>query len=251
MTFSWNASSYDQLPLPHESWGRDLLDRAALQGDESVVELGAGTGRDTLSIARSLTTGHVTALDRSTTMLSRLRGKLPKELASKVSLRESDLNEPLPIPDQSCDLVFSVATLHWLRDHRPLAREVARVLKPGGRFLFECGGAGNIAHVRAALRSVLGTEYSEAHWNFPQPADERELLRRCGFQHVEAHLRESPTPPMDEATFRDYLQTVVLGPYTSEMNPTDLDAFISEIRRHLVRPVVDYVRLEVTASHPS
>jgi hypothetical protein len=56
---------------------------------------------------------------------------------------------------------------------------------------------------------------------------------------------------MDEATFRDYLQTVVLGPYTSEMTPTDLDAFISEIRRHLVRPVVDYVRLEVTASHPS
>jgi trans-aconitate 2-methyltransferase len=248
VTFSWNAASYDQLPLPHEGWGKLLLSQAGLLGHENVAELGAGTGRDTIAIAQTLTTGHITALDRSSTMLAQLRDKLSPELTPKVTLLPTDLSGAIPTPDHSFDLVFSVATLHWIRDHRHLAEEVARILKPGGRFIFECGGAGNIARVRAALRSVLGSDYSEAHWNFPHPADERDLLRRHGFATVEAHLRESPTPTMDDITFRQYLKTVILAPYTTEMSAPAIEEFTTEIQRHLSRPSVDYVRLEVSAT---
>ena len=53
------------------------------------------------------------------------------------------------------DAVFSNAALHWMRDQDAVMAEVRRVLKPGGRFVAEMGGHGNIAAIRVALMAVL------------------------------------------------------------------------------------------------
>lgn len=47
MPREWDATTYDSLPLPHLEWGRRTLDRLGLSGDERVLDLGCGTGRDT------------------------------------------------------------------------------------------------------------------------------------------------------------------------------------------------------------
>ena len=62
--------------------------------------------------------------------------------------------EALPF-DQQFDAVFSNAALHWMSDHDALLQGVHRALKPGGRFVAECGGHGNIAAIRVALLAVL------------------------------------------------------------------------------------------------
>ena len=63
--------------------------------------------------------------------------------------------ESLPYADGGFDAVFSNAALHWVRDQDAMMAEVRRVLKPGGRFVAEMGGHGNIAAIRVALMAVL------------------------------------------------------------------------------------------------
>jgi SAM-dependent methyltransferase len=57
--------------------------------------------------------------------------------------------------NQEFDAVFSNAALHWMSDQDAVLRGVYRALKPGGRFVAECGGQGNIAAIRVALLAVL------------------------------------------------------------------------------------------------
>jgi hypothetical protein len=53
----WDAASYDTLPLPHEQWGQRLLATLPLAGDETVLDVGAGTGRDTAALLDRLPRG--------------------------------------------------------------------------------------------------------------------------------------------------------------------------------------------------
>lgn len=108
---------------------------------QRVVELGAGTGRITLPLARD---GHrVTAVDRMDTMLGLLRRKVAAAGAELAGRVEPTLGEitALPLPDRSADLVIAPfnVLMHLYRWEDLLAcfREAARVLVPGGTFAFD------------------------------------------------------------------------------------------------------------------
>jgi len=135
----WDAATYDALPLPHEQWGRRLLEALPLRGDERVSDLGAGTGRDTEALLGRLSRGHVVAVDGSAVMLDRLRQRLAEVGPERLSVLRADLREPLTL-QEPVDAVFSVATLHWLPDHTAVFASLAGVLRPGGLLRAEWGG---------------------------------------------------------------------------------------------------------------
>jgi SAM-dependent methyltransferase len=62
--------------------------------------------------------------------------------------------EALPFAGEF-DAVFSNAALHWMRDAAAVLGSVHRALRPGGRFVAEMGGAGNVAAIRSALVAAL------------------------------------------------------------------------------------------------
>jgi len=66
----WDAHTYDALPLPHEHWGATAIAHLQLNGNETVLDLGCGTGRDAEHLLRLLPHGHVVAVDGSSQMLS-------------------------------------------------------------------------------------------------------------------------------------------------------------------------------------
>ncbi len=97
-----------------------------LAGDEpcDVVDLGAGTGKLTRSL---VALGHrVTAVEPLEAMLGQLRTAVPGAAAVVGSA------EAIPLPDTSADVVTCAQAFHWF-DHGPAFREIARVLRPGGR----------------------------------------------------------------------------------------------------------------------
>ena len=128
----WDARAYDQLPLPHRRWGSATIRRLRLAGEETVLELGCGTGRDAELLLDALPAGRVVAVDGSAQMPAQLRLRLTGRM-DRITVVRADLREPLLL-DEQVDAALSVATLHWLpdHDHDVVFQTVAASLRPGG-----------------------------------------------------------------------------------------------------------------------
>lgn len=243
MIREWDARTYDSLPLPHLRWGRRTLERLDLTGSETVLEAGCGTGRDTEALLDRLPDGRVIAVDGSARMLDRLRARLDGRL-DRVTVVRADLTEPLPVAE-AADAAFSVATFHWIHDHDTLFANIARALRPGGRFVADCGGRGNVARVRAAVEDVLGRRTDV--WHFAGVAETCERLERAGFTDVSADLVEDPARLEPGEQFHTYLATMVLGAQLDALPSADHRDFVAAVAARLPEPVIDYVRLELSA----
>src|SRR5215218_4711092 len=111
----WNATSYDKVADPQARWGAEVLARLPLEGDETVLDAGCGTGRVTELLLARLPRGRVVALDASAAMLEQARGRLAR-FGDQVTFVEADLEQPLPVAEP-VDAVLSTATFHWVLDH--------------------------------------------------------------------------------------------------------------------------------------
>ncbi|MBX6752135.1 MAG: class I SAM-dependent methyltransferase [Micromonosporaceae bacterium] len=192
---SWDADAYDRHAVPHVRWGRQTLGRLRLSGTETVLDFGCGTGRDVELLLDVLPHGRVIAVDGSPAMLARLRQRLADRLA-RVEVVQADLRQPLPVATP-VDAVMSVATLHWLPDHKTVFSHIATVLRSGGRFAAEAGGAGNLAAVLAAvararpdLRHV--TEPARSRRTFAGVAETVRNLALAGFGDIDVDLVADP-----------------------------------------------------------
>jgi len=244
----WDAATYDALPLPHERWGHGLLETLPLQGTERVLDVGAGTGRDTEALLRRLPRGHVVAVDGSAAMLERLRGRLAGVSSERLTVLGADLREPLAL-SEPVDAVFSVATLHWLPDHDAVFASLASVLRPGGLLRAEWGGAGNLAGVDAAL-SAVGQPSVSRSLTFATAEETSARLVAAGFVDVHVDLVPDPAVLRPGPELEAYLATVVLGTVLDPLPEADRARVVHAVAQRLPRPEVDYVRLRATARRP-
>jgi trans-aconitate 2-methyltransferase len=148
----WDAATYDRIADPMTRWGGTVLERLPLTGDETVLDAGCGSGRVTELLAEALPRGRVIALDGSPAMLGEARVRLAR-FGEQVEYVLADLRRPLPL-SAPVDAILSTATFHWVPDHAALFANLAAVLRPGGRLVGQCGGAGNIASIGAILATV-------------------------------------------------------------------------------------------------
>ncbi|HEX8497701.1 MAG TPA: class I SAM-dependent methyltransferase, partial [Actinomycetales bacterium] len=241
-------TTYDALPLPHERWGRRLLASLDLRGDERVLDVGAGTGRDTAALLDRLPHGHVVAVDGSTAMLDRLRERLAGVGADRLTVVQSDLREQLVL-EQPVDAVFSVATLHWLPDHGQVFRSLAGVMNPGGVLRAEWGGKGNLATLDAALVD-LGLASVDDALRFADAEQTAERLAAAGFVDVHVELVADPALLEPGEQLETFLRTVVLGTVLDPLPEDERTEVVRQVAARLPRPEVDYVRLQASARLP-
>jgi len=242
----WDAATYDRVADPQTRWGGVVLDRLPLTGDETVLDAGCGSGRVTELLAERLPGGRVIALDASPAMVDEARRRLAR-FGDRVDYLVADLGQPFALPGgRPADAILSTATFHWLPDHAALFRNLAAVLRPGGRLVAQCGGHGNIASVLAILAS-LGDDWLGDR-TFATPAETTERLAAAGFTDVEAWLQPEPTRFEPGEPFEAFLRTVILRPHLGRLPAAERDAFVREVVDRLGEPVVDYVRLNIQAT---
>ena len=145
MMQTWNPQDYEQNAAFVPGLAGGVLEWLDAKPAESILDLGCGDGQLTLRLAS--TGACVVGVDVSPEMLASARSR-------GIDAREGSA-ESLPYPDAVFDAVFSNAALHWVRDQDAMMAEVRRVLRPGGRFVAEMGGHGNIAAIRVAFAAVL------------------------------------------------------------------------------------------------
>jgi trans-aconitate 2-methyltransferase len=245
MARDWDAATYDRIADPQTRWGRAVLDRLALRGDERVLDAGCGSGRVTELLLARLPRGKVVALDGSPSMIAEARRRLGDR--PDLEYVVADLARPLPL-GQPVDAILSTATFHWIADHEALFRNLAAALRPGGLLVAQCGGAGNAASVREAVRAVDAS----LPWNktFATPEETQARLERAGFTAVRAWLHAEPTPFPPGEPLETFLRTVVLGELVEQIAEAKRAAFVSEVAARLPAPVIDYVRLDIEARLP-
>ena len=241
----WDGATYDRIADPMARWGATVLDRLRFTGDETVLDAGCGSGRVTALLAERLPRGRVIALDGSPSMVEAARERLAP-FGDRMAYVVADLGSPLPLERGSVDAVLSTATFHWVRDHDALFRNLAAVMRPGARLAAQCGGAGNIAMVRAAIAAA--GEPWEGPWTFATPAETEARLEAAGFTAVEAWLHEEPTPLEPGEPLREFLRTVVLGAHLDRLEPVRREAFVEAVAAGLSEPLIDFVRLNILAT---
>lgn len=223
MTQTWDPQSYGQNGAFVHGLANGVIEWLAPQQGERILDLGCGDGQLTERLAA--TGAVVQGVDTSPQMLAaaRVRG-LAVEHASA---------EALPFVDSAFDAVFSNAALHWVRDQDAMLAEVHRILKPGGRFVAEMGGHGNIAAIRVALLAVLaryGLSHLEDEVNYyPTSETYTRRMERAAFHVERMALIPRPTPlPVGglEAWLRTFRSGVI-------------DAVPSELRETVVRETVE------------
>lgn len=239
----WDAATYDRIADPQTRWGAEVLDRLELAGDERVLDAGCGSGRVTELLLARVPRGSVVALDASPSMLEEARKRLGRK--GRVEFVEADLGRPLPI-DGPVDAVFSTATFHWIDDHEALFRNLAAVVRPGGRLVAQCGGSGNLASVWEAVRAVDPTRSTTKR--FEGPDDTARRLEAAGFVEVLAWLTDAPTPFEPGEPLETFLATVTLRHHVEGLPPDERLAFARAVAANLPRPELDYVRLNILAA---
>jgi trans-aconitate 2-methyltransferase len=258
MTQEWDADSYQRVSAPQLAWGRRVVERIPLEGHERAIDAGCGTGRVTRLLAERLPRGSVLAVDASAQMVEEATRQLA-DLGERVTVRRSDLLD-LEV-DEPADLLVSTATFHWILDHERLFSRLHDVLRPGGRLVAQCGGAGNVERTLQATREVASlAPYSRAlsdmaeRWLFAGPEETVTRLEGAGFTGVRAWLEEAPVAFADLDTAAEFFATVVLRTHL-ELLEEDLRApFAREVAARCARPgggvEVDYVRLNMEARRP-
>ena len=239
----WDARTYDQVAAPMTRWGLDVLERLPLAGDERVMDAGCGTGRVTEQLAERLPNGRVIALDGSPAMIEEARGRLAR-FGDRVDYVVADLGARLPI-DEPVDAVLSTATFHWVPDHDALFRNLAAVIRAGGHLVAQCGGYGNIGRVKRAAASVGDGWLGPAHYETAEDTERR--LAAAGYVDIRCWLTEEPTRFEPGEPFEAYLRTVALGPQVERLAEAERDAYVHAVATAIGDPIVDYVRLNITA----
>lgn len=227
-----------------------LLELLAAQPGERVLDLGCGTGHLTSQVAA--TGAHVTGVDRSPEMIRQAREKYPQLSFAVMDACEMEFAMPF-------DAVISNATLHWIKEPARAIASIGKALRPGGRFVAEFGGKGNIDQF------VFATNRAWKHigfpgelpnpWYYPGIAEYSRLLEKNGFEVTYATLFDRPTPLEDgELGLRNWmdmfggsiLDAVPEGRREALRAQTEQEARPALFREG--RWIMDYRRLRIVAS---
>jgi len=189
MSHAWDVGNYRQNYSFVWQSGRELLGLLDPRPGERILDVGCGIGQLTSEIAQA--GAEVLGIDLSPAMIAEARATFP------VLPFEIQDVRALPFREEF-DAVFSNAVLHWVQPAEEAARSIAAALKPGGRFVAEMGGRGNIANViRAADRAfeALGMGTAPPHpWFYPSVAEYTSILDQAGLETTFAVLFDRPTP---------------------------------------------------------
>ncbi|KQO18430.1 class I SAM-dependent methyltransferase [Paenibacillus sp. Leaf72] len=189
----WQSDHYDRNLGFVSELGKDVVRLLNPMKDEKIFDLGCGTGDLAHEISQA--GAHVTGMDLSEAMIEQAQHKYPK-----IQFFVGD-GEHFTV-NSTFDAVFSNAALHWMKNPGAVLTGVWNSLSPGGRFVAEFGGKGNVETIVQAIGEVLHEEFGMDAgklnpWYFPSIAEYSALLEQQGFRVTYAAHFDRPTKIKD------------------------------------------------------
>ncbi|WP_265570454.1 class I SAM-dependent methyltransferase [Sphingomicrobium nitratireducens] len=240
----WKAADYAGAGAFVPALGAPVVDLLAPQPGERILDVGCGDGALTIRLVEA--GADVIGVDPNAELLAVAAERgITTHLAHAEAMTFSD----------EFDAAFSNAALHWIGAHRDLvATRIHAALKPGGRFVGEMGGAGNIAGLLGALEveaKARGYEGEGASNWYPSPPEFSDVYARAGFADIEAELIDRPTP-LGEEGVAGWIRTFRSGWLDRLGMPEDeRDDYAAAVADRWGQDTADYKRLRFTMRKPN
>jgi trans-aconitate methyltransferase len=254
---TWNAEDYVKNSSAQEVWANELISKLTLNGHESLLDIGCGDGRITDKIAQRLPCGTVVGIDSSESMIALASKSFTRENLSFYTMDATDIHL-----DNTFDIAFSNATLHWVKDHQAVLSGLKNHLNPKAKILFQMGGYGNAAEIMNVVEQVTASSQWGAYFegfDFPYHfygiADYEQWLRTAGYEVIRIALIPKDMVHKSRDELMGWLRTTWF-PYTDRLPEDRRELFLTILVREYIgkNPVdskgqthVKMVRLEVEA----
>jgi trans-aconitate methyltransferase len=245
-TTSWNPESYANNARFVSDLGEPLLQLLKPKRGELILDLGCGDGALTEKIA-----GYGCKVIGVDSSFPQLRAAKQRGLTT-VAMDGQGLGFK-----QCFDAVFTNAALHWMKQPNNVAAGVANSLNPGGRFVGEFGGKGNVEKIRSSLHAALRRHAIDPApidpWYYPNPEEYSQLLSEAGF--IVTYIELIPRPTRLPGDILGWLQ-IFAQPFTQALAEPERTTFLKEVRSELASQLrdgagnwsADYVRLRFKAT---
>ena len=244
----WNAQQYSEHARFVSDLGLPVVELLAPSRGERILDLGCGDGVLTKKLVDLGC--RVVGVDASAEMIA---------AAKALGLDARVVDGHALQFNSEFDAVFSNAALHWLKQPEKVIDGVWGALRPGGRFVGEFGGCGNVATIVAALEHVLrkrGVDPKTLNpWYNPTAEEYRLALAARGFVVNMIVLFPRPTPLPSNVV--GWLETFAQS-FAAALPESTKSSFFEEVAE-LCRPKLrddraqwhaDYVRLRFAATKP-
>lgn len=241
---SWNARLYDEKHAFVSQFGGALVQWLAPKPGEKVLDLGCGTG----DLANELNQQgvHIIGIDKSENMVQQAQNKYP-DITFKVedAVDMNYMNE--------FDAVFSNATLHWVKTPQQALQSIYDALKPGGRFVAEFGGKGNVQKITDEIIRQLGSAYKTEQfpWYYPSIGEYEALMEQVGFRVTRAQHFDRPTPLNGEKGLQNWIEMFANSMFEG-VNTDTKELIIATVEKNLREAlfqngkwIADYKRIRV------
>lgn len=251
----WNSAVYHRLSAPQVSWGKKVLARLHLKGNEVVLDAGCGTGRLTAELLEALPNGYVVGVDLSENMLRDACEHLTPQFGDRLSLVACDF---LYVPfERAFDGIVSTAAFHWVLDHDKLFANLHNALVPGGWLEAQCGGGPNVARLRARGNALAAAPQFAPYlagfrepWLFQDADGAASTLTRAGFIDVETSIESAPTVLEDALQYGEFVRNIIFHRHLEKLPTEELRAeFMEDLTRQAAADdppfLLDYWRLNL------
>ena len=245
----WSPEQYERNARFVSELGMPVVTLLAPRAGERILDVGCGDGPLTKKLVELGC--QVVGVDASPHMID-----AAKALGLDAYVMDG---QALPFVNEF-DAVFSNAALHWMKKSDAVIRGVWRALKPGGRFVAELGGAGNVASVLRVLEPAVrqrGLDFQALNpWYFPSVEEYRRQLAAQGFVINTIALIPRPTPlPGGLVAWLETFAQSFVAPFSGSERAQILTEVEDGCRSTLCdtqgKWTVDYVRLRFSATKPN
>ena len=240
MKFEFDAEKYSEASPHQRRWGEKLIAEFDFTGDQRILDLGCGEGNLTARLAQLVPQGFIVGIDASESMVASAK-KAHK--AENLRFDLVDIND-VDFADEF-DVVFSNATLHWVKDHNKLLANVYKSLKAGGIVRFNFAGDGNCSHLSKVLKQTMAEDKYAGYfasfdwpWYMPSVAEYEKTLKQFDFKQARVWPENADTYFPDADAMTKWIDQPSLVPFLKCITAADKQSFRDTVVQRMIKETI-------------